>query len=259
MVRQPQPSTLEPQLSRLRLSVAVLVLAFAGSACSTTEAGHGTLAGPSTFPSVTSSSSSSGASSAAATPTADGLVLQQIALKVSDMTVGYTFGLIDGGDQVADEVTLDNCGYDFTTESHRVARRQYAAEDTSGGYTGLSNELAAYDTVAEAVKALAQWHTSASSCPTTPVTSSVSGDPATAYTVLSNDVGVAGLPVPSNAVTVESQASSDGTFVEITMLQQKGRYVDIVYIDSDSAPSASDLALAEQVASITGRRLAGVS
>jgi hypothetical protein len=177
-------------------------------------------------------------------------------LKATDLPAGNTFPLIDGGDQVAGQVTLDTCGFTFTTEPHRVARRQYAALDANGNYSGLSNELVAYDTPDNATKALGEWRTAVATCPHTQVTGSDPDDEPTVYTILSSANNVAALPVASNTVTSESQVSADGTFYEITMLQQKGRYLDIVYADSDAAPTATDLQTAESIAAITGRRLA---
>ena len=176
------------------------------------------------------------------------------------MATGYTFSLIDGGDQVKGQVTLDNCGFTFTTEPHRVARRQYALYDKTNQYGGVSNELVAYDTPDDATKALAEWHTSAATCPKTAVTGSDASDEPTVYTVLKDVQASPALPVSTNEYTVESQTSKDGTFYEITLLQLRARYLDIVYSDYyDSAPAADDVTQALQIASITGTRLAGVN
>ena len=51
---------------------------------------------------------------------------------------------MEDGDQVVDQVTLDNCGYDLTTEAHRVVRRQDVVYAGASG-AGVSNELVAYD------------------------------------------------------------------------------------------------------------------
>jgi hypothetical protein len=93
-----------------------------------------------------------------------GSVLEAIALRDGDLADGYTKTLMDGGDQVDGQVTLDNCGFDFTTEAHRVARRQYLVVDSSATPSGLSDELAAYDSPAQAPKAVAQWLASAATC-----------------------------------------------------------------------------------------------
>src|SRR5699024_3146415 len=99
------------------------------------------------------------------------------------------------------QVTLDNCGFDFTTERYRVARRQYRVLNSFGSDTGLSNEVVAYDTSAHAAQALTQWRAAVAECPTTPVRSSVEGVPPMRFTVISNVVNSKELPTDSNTVT----------------------------------------------------------
>ena len=99
----------------LALSAAVL----AGCASPTTGTGSRGWT-PAHSPSAATRTSTS------ATPAGLGSALTRIALRKGDLATGYTLRLIPGGDTVRGEVTLDNCGFNFTTEAHRVARRQYA-------------------------------------------------------------------------------------------------------------------------------------
>ena len=124
--------------------------------------------------------------------------MASIALKNTDLAHGYSLHLVPGGNKVAGQVTLDNCGYDFTTEAHRVARRQYRMLDSASADTGLEIELVAYDTAAYAAKAVAQWHTAATTCPDKPVHSTVAGEPDLAYKISLNKLDVATLPVKLN-------------------------------------------------------------
>jgi hypothetical protein len=52
--------------------------------------------------------------------------------------------MMPGGDEVDGEVTLDNCGYDFSTAALRRARRQYLITPPDDGHFGFSNEVVAY-------------------------------------------------------------------------------------------------------------------
>src|SRR6185437_13940155 len=140
--------------------------------------------------------------------------LEKMALRTGDFQTGYTMKLIDGGDQVAGQVTLDNCGFTFSTEAHRVARREYGLVDSDDDPVGLSNELVAYDTTEEATKALAEWHASSINCPSTPIKSQFADSGSLVFKVSRNDVDAAGLPVPHDTITVESIVDGSTTDYE---------------------------------------------
>lgn len=196
--------------------------------------------------------------SVSATPAGLGSALTRIALRKGDLAIGYTLRLIPGGDKVRGEVTLDNCGFNFTTEAHRVARRQYAILDKRSTETGLSNELVAYDTPAQAAKAITQWHTAATTCPHTPVNSTVAGVPDLVEKILQNEHNVTVLPAKNNTITMESAtAVSQGTLYNVSILQAHGRFLDIIYLDSTHPITTQELAVAVQLAVTTGHRLVG--
>ena len=71
-----------------------------------------------------------------------------------------------------------------------------------------------------------EWHKSASTCPSTPVTSKVQGIPALTVGVLSNQVGLDSnaLPNATNAVTVESLTGDGTTIYMVAVLQAHGRF-----------------------------------
>jgi hypothetical protein len=186
-----------------------------------------------------------------------GTLLERVAVRTTDLQHGYTMQLVPAGDQVAGQVTLDNCGFRFTTEAHRVARRQYALTDAAGRDAGMGNEVVAYDSPAHAAAALAQWHRSAATCPRHAVASTVAGMPRLVERVKHNQLGYAGLPVRHNVVTVESASARRlGTLYMIAILQVHGRVLDAVYLRQSHRPQPRDLAAAVRIAKLTGRRLA---
>ena len=198
---------------------------------------------------------SSSASSPAPTVAQLGVTLETIAVHDADLHSGYSVRLESHGKQVTDQVTLDNCGYDFTTEADRVARREYYVVHGSGD-TGLGNEVVAYDTPAHAQEAVAQWHTAAASCPHTAVRSAVAGVPKMRITIKQNTRDLGGLPATNNDVTEESATSAhDGTFYLVAILQVHGRYLDAVYLSTQAPVTAGDRAAATALAIVTGRRL----
>lgn len=232
------------------ITAASVVAAVVLAGCSTAgKAVTNTLAPATPVPSTASTSP-------AVTPASLGKVLEKIAIENADLQPGYTLGLIPEGATVRGQVTLDNCGFDFTSEAHRVARRQFVVFNALQQQAGVSNELVAYDSPAEASAALTQWRDAASRCPATPVHSTVAGAPALRDKVTTNVADIADLPVPNNALTVESQSAQGKTIFAIGVLQQRGRYLDIIWGQQLTAPSPTDLAGAVKLASDTGWRLA---
>jgi hypothetical protein len=173
---------------------------------------------------------------------------------------GFHLKLIPHGDQVQGQVTLDNCGFDFTTEAHRVARRQYALVDSKSRGAGLSNELVAYDSPREAAKALAQWEDAAAHCPRTPVASTVAGVPKMVERILRNHRDLPSLLVRTNALTAESYSvRGHGTLYGITVVQVHGVLLDNIYLELNKPPTTQDIRVALREANITGQRLAEAS
>ncbi len=230
------------------LAVFVSVAAGCSSQVTGTGTGHATPA---------HSAASTPVRPSASAPHADlGSALERIALRDSDLASGYKLRLIPDGDEVRDEVTLDNCGFDFTTEAHRVARRQYVVLNSTSGDTGLSNELVAYDSPAQAAKAITQWHTSAATCPHTPVISKVDGVPDLLMKVIQSKRDLTTLPATTNAITVESgTAAGQGTLYNASILQAHGRFLDIIYLNSDRPFTRPELDVSAQLATATGQRL----
>jgi hypothetical protein len=187
-----------------------------------------------------------------------GHTLETVALKASDFNAGWDVTLISGGDKVKGQVTLDNCGYNFTTESRRVARRQYVVLN-NGENVGLMNELVAYATPADAAKALKQWHAAAAHCPHTAVHSTVAAVPPMVETIRRNQVNLPNLPVKANASTyLSAVAKGQGTEYDVAILQVHGRYLDNIYAGSNRPFTKQEMDVAFSLATITGKRLAAL-
>jgi hypothetical protein len=238
--------------------------------CSTSEKGTGTRVGsvaasspdfsssPSAAPDSSAGSASSGGSGGSGAPNAGplGAELASAALSQSDLSTGFTIKLIDGGDQVNGQITLDNCGFNFTTEANRVARRQYDIVDQTDQDTGVSNELVAYDSAASATLALSQWHQAAATCPKTPVHSTVAGEPDSTIVVTTNTLGNTTLPISTNSVIVESITAEGDTEYFVAAIQIHGQFLDAVYDNVGDPPDADEMNGVLQLAATTGVRLA---
>jgi len=190
-------------------------------------------------------------------PTPASLVAQ-VGLKDADLANGFTVKLIPGGDQVSGQVTLDNCGYNFTTESHRVARRQVAMLDATGKDASASNEVVAYDSVEQATLALVELRASVAHCPKNIfVAGAVAGAPALRYDS-SGLVTEPNLPVKDNTVLMERVTPKGSTkpLFTVFVVERQGAVVDATYVLSTTKPTADELTSIMVLSSVTGKRLA---
>ena len=171
--------------------------------------------------------------------------------------------LFDGGDSVVGQPTLDLCGYKYTTEAHRVARRQVEVFTSTGDDTGVSNEVVAYDSAAEAAKALVEYRASVTRCPKNVYEKlpASEGSPALRYTS-SKLITLAGLPVPDCAVARISavvKASPPQPVYAFVIIQVHGAILDATYVN-DTAPLPQEaIDVGTKLAVITGMRLAALS
>jgi hypothetical protein len=215
---------------------------------------------PSTAPSTAPPTAPSPSDSAAAgTPAA---LVTQVVLATGDLGSGLTVQLIDGGDALTDP-TLDTCGYKYTTEAHRVARRQVEVLTSTGDDTGVSNEVVAYDSAAEAAKALVEYRASVTHCPKNVYVKlpASEGAPQLRYTSIKL-VTLAGLPVPENAVARVSavvKGSPPTNGYSFIIIQVHGTVLDAVYVNDTSPLPQDALDVGTRLAVITGTRLAALS
>lgn len=91
----------------------------------------------------------------------DSEILDAVSLSEQDAADPGDFSLMDGGDQVVNEVTLDLCDADYPSEALRVARRQV---QISGQPGWVSSEAVIYDSPDAAEQALYELEQAVAEC-----------------------------------------------------------------------------------------------
>jgi hypothetical protein len=185
-------------------------------------------------------------------------LVKGIALVDGDFTDGSMVRLFIAGDEVTGQVTLDNCGSLFTTEQHRVARHQTAIVPPKGRPMIMSNEVVAYDSAANAAKALEELRASVTHCPADVfVPSSVRGTPDMRFDV-SKLSTLPHAPVKDTAVeTVKYSAKGYRQHgYGMLIFQRQGTVLDCLYLQLLRKPTKANIAAARALAQITGKRLA---
>jgi hypothetical protein len=185
-------------------------------------------------------------------------VLEQDALRNTDFQPGYTVQLDQDGDLVLGQVTLANCGYNFTSERHRVARRAYEVHNPDGQYRGVNNELVAYDKASEAALALRQWHKAAQRCTRHTVHTKIAG-PGTPHAkehVTRTALHDRELPNKQNILTLET-IKGKRTLFFTAIIQRRGRILDCVEVLNSTRPDATEIDAELHLAIVTGLRLRG--
>jgi hypothetical protein len=104
-------------------------------------------------------------------------VVQRVALSNADLKGGLTVSLVKGGSVVKGQTTLGPCGYAYTSEAHRVARREVVVLTAAKQPTGIFNEVVVYDSAASAAKSLSELRTALAHCPHTFVHESGASSP----------------------------------------------------------------------------------
>jgi hypothetical protein len=187
-------------------------------------------------------------------------LVASVGLVDSDLSKGSRVRLYQAGDQVQGQVTLDNCGYVFTTEANRVARRQVGVVNPKNHKAFFSNEVVAYDTPARAAMALNEFRMSVVHCPRHRFeNSTVAGTPAMRYDV-STLRPARGLPVADSLIATLAVSTRAGQhFYEQLIFQRQGQVLSAIYLGSASKPTAADRRTMWSMARATGARLAAVS
>jgi hypothetical protein len=231
-------------LRLLVLAVPVLALSVAGCGSSGGAAKATPAAAKSTGP--------------AAVKLAPAALVKQVTLRNSDFKGGLKLKLERGGDKVAGQVTLDNCGDSFSTEAHRVARRQLELVSAKGQDSGIGNEAVVYDSPKQAAKALKQFRKSVVGCRKHVFhKSKAAGVPDLKYEV--NTLAKAsGLPVKDNAVVTQRIAAKgfNKPLFAVVILQRQGSALSAVFLQSVTKPTDAEVANLHTLAAITGKRLA---
>jgi hypothetical protein len=95
---------------------------------------------------------------------ADAVVLSDVSLHESDAGESAVYSLVDHGDEVAGQVSLDLCRADFPSEALRQARHQVQVADAGAGMW-VSSEAIAYGAPREAERAMSELAAAAANCP----------------------------------------------------------------------------------------------
>jgi hypothetical protein len=236
------------------------------TACSTTRIPVRTTITPSDEPTPTPATTVTGSPTATPTvgpstgqQTAAAALVAKVGLTTADLPAGSALAikLAPGGDQVAGQITLDNCGHQFVTEKRRVARRQVTLVDARGRQSGLSGEVVVYDSARHAAEALQEWRTSVDACQAgTLIQPQVAGAPRLRYDSVSTAADES-LPVAENTVTTAALtlAATRARRYRVTVLQQYGSALDVVSLQTSSQPLRSQINQLMVLATATGKRL----
>lgn len=165
-----------------------------------------------------------------------GPVLQKVALVDDDFPDGVQLELMEGGDDVEGRVTLDMCGYEFTTEAARTERYQTEASDARGTRV-VSNEGVLYKSAQDAGAALEELRISIRECPKgRPVESSVEGVPPLVYDLtLAPEQGLKDLAADRVAVAAVLRDDQGRSATYGLVYQRRGRVLVGLYGDSVAA------------------------
>ncbi len=180
-----------------------------------------------------------------------------VLLSKADLPPGSRVSLVPGGDAVDGQVTLDECGYTFTSEEARVARRQVDVAYPDEGTALYSNEVVAYDTSGHAELALQEWRSAVQRCPDDEFTkSAVAGIPDVRAELLEFH-HLATLPISNNAVARQLLTTRKGRSLYVSVVyQQRGNLLDAHYLSTIDVPSEQQIQRLTQQARRTGERLA---
>ncbi len=166
-------------------------------------------------------------------PSQDQQILASVGLGSSDVGLGYSAQLIEGGDQLTDP-TLDFCGLHFASEARREARRQVAAVDSSGDQE-LDTESVLYRDQASAAEAMGEVRGVSSRCPSTPVEGPQPGDPQVVWHVApwpqsgwSLDPGIDRVALDVT-ISVPGEPGAD----QLAVFLRRGRLVMGVYLAAE--------------------------
>jgi hypothetical protein len=185
------------------------------------------------------------------------VLVHRVTLRPADFPPRTKIRLYDGGDQVAGEVTLDFCGFDFTSEANRLVRRQVAVLFPKAGKVSYSNEVVAYDTDAHAAAALQELRSAVTTCPPYRfMGSTVAGVPAirtVAHQVTDKNLRVADNTVVTAKLTARSSHRSMRT---VMYFQRQGTILSAIYFATPGKPSKGQKDMARYMAQTTGFRLA---
>lgn len=165
-----------------------------------------------------------------------------------DGLLGSSIGteLIEDGDTTKDP-TLDGwCSMSYATEKDRVARRQWAL--TVGGQrTGWSVEVVAYGSEAQAKAALAEFVARTKTCKDVTITQD--GVDQKQNLVSTPTVPtITGISAAEGRITIDFDDNGSTTRANsLGLVQQRGRYLSVIWAGQQSAFSADDQAVLDRL------------
>jgi len=186
-------------------------------------------------------------------------VVEQVVLKARDLPKGSRVALIDGGDEVEGQVTLDECDFPFASESMRVARRQVGVSYPDDGASSYSNEVVAYDSTAHAELALKEWRAAVQACPEDEFRDSAVAGVPDVRTQLLEFHTLDSLPVTNNTVARQLVTAKGGRSLYLSVVyEQHGALLDAHYLSTSAEPTERQIARLTDQARTTGQRLAAL-
>jgi hypothetical protein len=188
--------------------------------------------------------------SAAPPPLSASAILHRVSWQAGDLRAGYRADLMDGGNVVDGQVTLDECGYRFASEARRRFRYQTNVDDSHGEDAGVSIEAVIYDSPAGATQAMTELRRAQATCPKGYVASSVEDVPPLRYQfAAAPDASwpkVGGVERLTQLASVSDQRGEHDT--ELAVYQARGRVLVGLYLDDP----ASVRGLAHDTRMLTG-------
>ena len=130
-------------MRRVRVAVSLLVLTLLATACGSDNPLERTIP---------------------TTPGNNPAALPTLSVKQEDVPPEFVVGLMQNGDRVQGEVTLNMCSAEYPSEALRIARRQTLVVDAQGRNV-LSTEAVAYQTPAATAQAFQELRDAQTNCP----------------------------------------------------------------------------------------------
>lgn len=156
-------------------------------------------------------------------------VLQRLVVRQPDVSTGNSVQLLDGGNLVSGQTTLDLCNGRYPSEALRSARLQVVEYDGAGAGV-LSTEAVLYRHGSDAAQAMREVRSVAAACPNRPVVSPVN-EPTVTTRFQSPPDGswphVAGVVRQAYAFTTTDLPGITETHIAVYL--QRGRVLEGVY------------------------------
>ena len=179
-----------------------------------------------------------------------GETLRQVVLRPAQVGRGYVLEVVRGGREVKGEVTLDLCGFRYSSESRRSARLQ-VAYIRRGTTLALSNEVVSYRRGGAAL-AMGEVAGAIRGCPRGEIKSPVRGVPPLRYRVARLSTAGKGLLPGAIALRMTASGTVNGKKLVVTsfgVYQRRGNILSGIYVYGGSVASRRSIAFSAAAAS----------